>query len=536
MGNAGPRTCLRCGAEDLEGEAPGEVPTTLDPDDGSPVSPASPSSSGPSSPGKSDRRAEVALKSVLPSDGNLTVMMFGMTGSGKSSLGNLIAGKEVFVASDDTSSVTNQDSVMRYAADDGSLVLLDTIGLGDTEISQEEVIASIRDVAVSAPCGIDVILFVLRFGRITDDTIARMIYLTDFLWGRECLPNLYTVVTGASRLLNKPAEASEWIEQQAQSNWRFKHIYDLVGNDPRRFIFIDNPDPLSQEPHIEERQAASRSVVLEALVAHPLAGIVPFSHASMRKARELSEAEVRELELRRREVQELEMIDDRSSSSSSASTSDGSKNDPNTSLKKEQDRRAAKAQKKVNEMRALGKTIVELCELRAQAIEKRGVAEKNLQKRLRELKRDPAFEAYVAEQAKRATVKFVESFDDGTLNLVSVSTDPGAKSAHTSVIFKTNTGGTFGVSAGLLTACRSLVGTLTKKVGNLALGSIALSAPLAPAKAPAKAPARAAASTTAKPAAVAAKSVAVAAKPAAAAAAVSSSSLGSGNSARTGGT
>ena len=42
--------------------------------------------------------------------------MFGMTGAGKSALGNLMAGCDAFASGDDTASVTNLDSVMRYEA------------------------------------------------------------------------------------------------------------------------------------------------------------------------------------------------------------------------------------------------------------------------------------------------------------------------------------------------------------------------------------------------------------------------------------
>ena len=47
----------------------------------------------------------------LPVGGRFTVMMFGMTGAGKSAIGNLMAGCEAFASGDDTASVTNLDSV-----------------------------------------------------------------------------------------------------------------------------------------------------------------------------------------------------------------------------------------------------------------------------------------------------------------------------------------------------------------------------------------------------------------------------------------
>ncbi|CAE8667831.1 unnamed protein product, partial [Polarella glacialis] len=104
---------------------------------------------------------------VLPAEGRMTIMMFGMTGAGKSAMGNLLAGSKAFASGDDTASVTNLDSVMRYKATDSSIIILDTVGLGDTEIDQDKVVTSIRDVAVSTPDGIDAMLFVMRNARIT---------------------------------------------------------------------------------------------------------------------------------------------------------------------------------------------------------------------------------------------------------------------------------------------------------------------------------------------------------------------------------
>ena len=70
----------------------------------------------------------------------------------------------------------------------------------------------------------------------------------------------------------------DWIQRQVEINWRFKHIYSIVGCNPHRrtecinrdphiqldklspcrFIFVDNPDLESVEPRVEERRRSSR--------------------------------------------------------------------------------------------------------------------------------------------------------------------------------------------------------------------------------------------------------------------------------------
>lgn len=302
----------------------------------------------------------------LPHAGRLTVMMFGMTGAGKSALGNLLADAPVFEAADDTASVTNLSSCMRYEAPDGSLIVLDTIGLGDTEIDQDKVVASIRDVALSAPLGVDVLFFVMRQSRITDDAIARLIYVTEFLWGSDCLLNLYIVVTHASRYLNRTEEGVAWIERQVEINWRFKHMYGLVGNNPHRFIFVDNPDALSGEPMVEERQRASREALVKCLALHPRDIVPPFTHEMMREAARLSTDEIAELQLRIREEQSANEEDSvRMRTADSGDTLIGS-------TRRSARRSAGKRSDKISQ---------ELRERRARARQKREAAERALRQR-----------------------------------------------------------------------------------------------------------------------------------------------------------
>jgi len=242
----------------------------------------------------------------LPAGGRFTVMMFGMTGSGKSALGNLLAGYDHFQSGDDTASVTNNQSVLKYEAPDRSLVVLDTIGLGDTEIDQDKVVASIRDSALSAPHGVDAMLFVMRSGRITDDVIARLIYATEYLWGADCLLNLYIVVTYASRYVTQRDEAMTWIERQTELNWRFRHIYSLVGQNENRILFVDNPDPADGEPLTRLRRHNSRQNIIKALVNHPRDVIPPFTHAMMKKAQERMEATLAEVKNAEDAITQLE--------------------------------------------------------------------------------------------------------------------------------------------------------------------------------------------------------------------------------------
>ncbi|CAE8615825.1 unnamed protein product [Polarella glacialis] len=321
----------------------------------------------------------------LPPGGQFTVMMFGMTGAGKSSLGNLIAGKTIFKAGDDTRSMTNMGSVMKFAADDGSLTILDTIGLGDTEITEEQVVASIRDVALSAPSGVDMLLYVMRNVRITDDAISRLIYATQYLWGNECLLNLYVVVTCAPKYLQSRLEGEDWIQRQAELDWRFMHIFSLVGNNPNRFIFVDNPALDSGELGIPERRQLSSDAMFESFCYHPRDLVPPLTQAGMKMVKELVKEEQGLVEEQQKEVARLQDV-----------------------IKK----RPKKHHKHKNGTPKLGRSNTELdldCSLR-EAKAKTQRAQEELHSKLEKVKVDKDFQKQVTQQVKRVSLRFDMEF------------------------------------------------------------------------------------------------------------------------------
>lgn len=323
-------------------------------------------------------------KYILPPGGKMTVMMFGMTGAGKSSLGNLIADSDIFAAGDDTASITNLDSVMRYEADDGSLILLDTIGLGDTELNQEKVAGSIRDVALSAPNGVDVLLYVMRNARITDDAIARLIYVTQYLWGDSSLLNLYIVVTCASRYLKNKKDGHAWIKRQVEVNWRFKHIFNLVGKNPNRFIFVDNPSPDSGELEIEPRRNASYDALFRTFCKHPRDAVPPFTQAMMREVQEMVKVERQDLDEKQKEVVRIQQEIEKTKASK--------KGQKTEEVIKPEDEELQKY----------------LTKAKADML----VAQRAMKDKLDKVKQDSAFQQKVNLHAERATLRFEKDFKD----------------------------------------------------------------------------------------------------------------------------
>lgn len=232
---------------------------------------------------KSDRADEFIVEEFprppWPIEKELTVLLLGMTGAGKSSLGNLLAGSAVFSAGDDTASMTNLNSTSHFISQ--HLTILDTIGLGDTRISQASVVASIKKTILAVPKGVDIILLALPQGRLTDDTIVPIADILESLWQNAPISNLYVVFTHASyKCLNSRDACVAWIEKQRTMNWRFRYIFSIVGDNPDRMIFLDNP-PDVKELDAHSKRFTSYSTLLSLFASHSRQHIEPWSLPKM---------------------------------------------------------------------------------------------------------------------------------------------------------------------------------------------------------------------------------------------------------------
>ncbi|RXM96286.1 GTPase IMAP family member 4 [Acipenser ruthenus] len=98
---------------------------------------------------------------------DISVVLLGKTGVGKSASGNTILGREVFQANPNASSVTVKCQKATAEVNGTHVAVVDTPGLFDTELSEEFVKKEIiRCVSLSAP-GPHVFVLVLQVGRYT---------------------------------------------------------------------------------------------------------------------------------------------------------------------------------------------------------------------------------------------------------------------------------------------------------------------------------------------------------------------------------
>src|SRR5436309_2553188 len=100
----------------------------------------------------------------------ITVLLIGRTGSGKSSLANVISNDKKFNESGLSVSETRDIQIENFEIDGVNYQIIDTVGIGDTKLTTQQVLNKLADASYSIKEGLNQILFVTD-GRFKEEEI-----------------------------------------------------------------------------------------------------------------------------------------------------------------------------------------------------------------------------------------------------------------------------------------------------------------------------------------------------------------------------
>lgn len=197
------------------------------------------------------RKPEIPVKNVL---------LIGKTGSGKSNLANVLTKSEEFKSGAGSTSVTKNVEVKKISHNGINYRIIDTVGLGDTELTSEELLNSFAlEVDSFIGEGINRIFLVVG-GRITEDVLTDYRFLSSFLFDKKVFRYTTIVRTSFTEFKNE-----QECENDRKEIKKIKSIKN-IGSDKEQIniVYVDSPT-LKYGEAAERKREESRNILLKHL-------------------------------------------------------------------------------------------------------------------------------------------------------------------------------------------------------------------------------------------------------------------------------